>query len=649
VCGIAALVSAEAQDMVGYAEKMIDVVAHRGPHGSGLLAFAQTGQEITLQPRGNMVLAHRRLAVIDPSPQGQQPMQDHSGRYAVTFNGEIYNHQALRAQLVSMGYTFVSRTDTEVLLCGWAAWGPAVLDRLLGMFAFVLVDRVEKKLWAVRDRFGIKPLYYWQSPNYRLLAFGSEIKQFLGLPHWQARVNGQRAWDFLVWNVFDHTEETLFSGVLQLRPGTMLCVQLDSAQATLRPEVQRWYCLTPQAIPADSDPIVLRDTFRALLDESVALHLTADVPLGATLSGGLDSSTLVGLATQLRKEGGAHPEPMATFSARSHAPQWDEGRFIGDVVQHTGVTNHQVFPEGAGLMASLALCTWHLDEPFGSTSFYAQWQVYQQAREQGISVVLDGQGADEILCGYPLYFGARLADLARMGNFSAYAQEVSHLQRFVHMPVLQSVARSLDFLLPPGVRQMLRYAGGRASSYGTWQIDADRLGAQPQDPFAHRGPQASGGRSRFTDLSLQQVTESHLPMLLHCADRNAMAHGVEARVPFLDHRLVEFCLGLPPSQRIGQGETKKILRQAAQGVVPPTVLARRDKIGFATAEAQWAMESGAFDRLLAQAVEASNGVICPQVLKEWKAVRAGKRRYHSGWWRLMHFGVWLQRFDLHIA
>jgi asparagine synthase (glutamine-hydrolysing) len=553
----------------------------------------------------------------------------------IVFVGEIYNYLELREELARLGESFSSRCDTEVILAAWRAWGRDCVSRFNGMFAFVLYDRARNRLFAARDRFGVKPLYYWVSPRGQL-AFASEIKQFAVLEGWRPVLNGQRAYDFINWSLFDHTAETLFQGVRQLRGGEYVSASLAELAEGVRP--QRWYRLTPR--PTQGDPV---RAYRELLEDAVRLRLRADVPVGSCLSGGLDSSSLVCVANGQLREAGAQ-SVQRTFSARSSDPRFDEGRFIDAVVRHTGVPNAQVEPPAAQLFEELPQLVWHQDEPFGSTSIYAQSHVFKLAAENGVKVMLDGQGADEQLAGYPSFHAARFGNLARGLRLMTLLSEMRAVGR--GLPRHQVLAYAASSLLPESLRQLLRRLGNRASTHNPC-LDMARLGAQPRDPFLAHGAKAAS----VEDLSVSQLLYTSLPMLLHWEDRDSMQHSIEARVPFLDYRLVELTLGLREEEKLSRGVTKRVLREAMRGVLPEEVRARTDKIGFATAEEQWLRRElpDGFRAALRQAVEASHGILRPAALEHLEDVIAGARPFSYLPWRMISFGAWMRRFDVRLA
>ncbi|MBV9076291.1 MAG: asparagine synthase (glutamine-hydrolyzing), partial [Methylobacteriaceae bacterium] len=333
----------------------IDVVAHRGPDGSGW--------EVIDSPAGPLAFGHRRLAIIDTRDCGLQPMSDRGGAITIVFNGEIYNYRELRRELEPRGHVFTTETDTEVLLAAYREWGEGCLGRCLGMWAFVLLDRARARLLAARDRFGIKPLYLAATPSG--VAFGSEIKQLLGLPGVEPGLNLPRVRDFLASGLLDHTGETLFSGIRQIGAGECLTVPTDRAfDGVAQP--RRWYAVPPHGT-LDIDEGEAAERFRELLADSVRLHLRSDVPVGSCLSGGLDSSAIVALAGRLLA-GEPDAPPVTTVSAVYPGEAVDERRFVEEAVAASGARPIFVEPRPEDAMARASDLTWHQDEPFGSTS-----------------------------------------------------------------------------------------------------------------------------------------------------------------------------------------------------------------------------------------------------------------------------------------
>ena len=615
----------------------IEAVAHRGPDGAGWREFDSAA--------GPVALGHRRLSIIDLSEAAQQPMAYADDRYWIVYNGEIYNYLELRDELARLGHRFTTRSDTEVLLAAYAEWGEAALDRLVGMFAFVLWDLRQQTAFAARDRFGIKPLYLFATG--RGVAFASEIKQLIALDGFAARLNLARAYDFLASGIMEHTDETLFDGVLQLRGGE--CVRLDLRH--WRPgqplPVRRWYrILEPGTIDIGEREAAAR--FRSLLSDAVRTHLRSDVPVGSCLSGGLDSSSIVCLmARELTAEGnGARVD---SISACYELKSVDERPFMECVVEHAGCRPHWCHPRPEDAFALAERITWHQDEPYGSTSIFAQWCVFAAAHRAGLKVMLDGQGADEQLAGYHSCFPLYLNGLVRRRRFATLLRAMLQ-RRLWHGVSLGEQLRT--FVVPQLAPRAARLFAHRAHGPPppNW-LDggalAAELGRSPYDTAREsigRPPVAGIG-----DMCVLMTQSMNLNMLLHWEDRNSMAHGVEARVPFLDHRLVEFSIGLGDRHKLVGGDTKRVLRTAMRGILPERVRKRRDKLGFTTPEEAW------FRGPLREAVRAGveqSVARYPGLFNE-AGVRTlvaemldGRRRIDFSLWRIINLGVWGRVFGV---
>lgn len=670
MCGISGIISS-APCPTHHLQAMTDFIRHRGPDDEGFVWWGNFEDEAAMcgghdtpdavfkaglpytplstdwyQAFFRLALGHRRLSILDLSPLGHQPMCTQDGRYWIVFNGEVYNYIELRSELEKLGHAFISKTDTEVILAAYAEWGEDCLARFNGMWAFAIYDSVRRTLFLARDRFGVKPLYYWVSPD-RLFAFGSEIKQFTVLPGWQAKLNGQRGYDFLVFGITDHTEETMFSGVYQIKPGhcALLSVEDPGSLAPGKPiACRRWYELRPAEFDGSLDEAAA--FFRDLFEDSIALRLRADVQIGSCLSGGLDSSSIVCVMNRLLRQQGAHGQ-QRTFSACSDVARFDERKWIDIVVRHTGVQASFVYPSLERLFEESPTITWHQDEPYGSTSIYAQWNVFRLAAQSGVKVMLDGQGADEQLCGYHGFFGPHLATLIKNLRWGDLISEVAALQRLHAYSIITSIKFMMPYLLPNTITQRLKRLGGYAHSRPVW-LNHERLRAEPVDPFWKSGAREGSIQA----LSKSQVTSSNLQMLLHWEDRDSMAHSVESRVPFLDYRLVEFVLGLPDKFKIHGGETKRILRLAMRGVLPEAICSRVDKLGFVTPEEVWVRECmpETFKKKIEQTLDIAGTFLeTDDVQMEFAQICKGEKRFSFWPWRIVSFGEWLRIFGVQVV
>jgi len=660
MCGIAALFTFFPQDLSAICE-MASLVKHRGPDDEGSVFFKTfTDPPLILGGRDTpanvyqatwnycpktptlclpkypcrAALAHRRLSIVDLSEAGHQPMCSTDQKIWITYNGEVYNFIEIKQELQCLGYSFQTQCDTEVILKAYQHWGKACLDHFNGMFALVIYDQKRQTVFAARDRFGVKPLYYWISPT-GLIAFASEIKQFSILQGWKPKMNGQNVYDFLNWGVSDHNSQTLYAEVHQIRGGEFIEFSLENAQDINIKPIQ-WYF--PKIVPFEGNFQEAAKRFVDILENSICLRLRSDVPIGSCLSGGLDSSSIVCLANQLLRRQNA-AQQQKTFSACSHVQRFDERHFIDLVVSQSNVEAHYTYPTLEGLFEECDQLLWHQDEPFCSTSIYAQWQVFKMAKSQNVKVMLDGQGADEQLAGYLGFFGNRFYDLFASLRWKTLFDEMRQTKG-LHGGI-QPVPLLINKLVPDFIRQPMRKLLGKSAANPSW-INLEQLKAQPRDPFSKEN------NKTLLHQSLLQIKQSSLPMLLHYEDRDSMAHSIESRTPFIDYRLVEFALGLPSDFKLAQGWTKRPLREGLKDILPEPIRMRRDKMGFVTAEEEWIKKQNPklFQNAVKDALEASQGILLPSVCQIADQTVSGKRPFSYLVWRLISFGRWVKLFSI---
>ena len=590
---------------------MLECISHRGPDG-----VRQVIRD------GRVGLGHRRLAIIDLSDDASQPMQSASGT-EVILNGEIYNYLELRTELASAGAAFRTSSDTEVLLAAYDRWGVDCLRRLNGMFAFAMYDPARRTLLLARDRFGEKPLYYHRAGDGTFL-FASEVKALLAHPGVTARPERQSIYRFLRHKLAELEPATYFEGIAALPPAHYLELRVDDGSGVLR---RYWSLDGSVQDPRPHHELVA--AYRDLLEDSIAIRLRADVAVGSSLSGGIDSSAVVGYLAL-----GRHVERQHTFSARFPGWPLDEGRYIADVTALGHARSHEVEPLPDP--TDLEKVVWHQDQPFGSLSIYAQWSVMRLANQEGVTVLLDGQGADESLAGYHFYFAGLFRYLLRTGRWLALAREMRTFSATHGAARLRSMA---FYALPRPAANLLRTM---RSGPGIPASFARSQSAQASLP-------ASSDRFR-TDLDqmlASTLTETVLPGLLRYADRNSMAFGREVRLPYLDHRLVELAFSLPWEMKLSRGGTKRILREAMREYLPDSVRGRKDKIGFAPPQAAWLrgpLCEWAEDLLASQRFAEREWTDAPAVRAMWRAFRAGNDQLDGDVWRFLSVEAWARSF-----
>ncbi len=568
---------------------MCDLVAHRGPDDSGYL-FIETATGKTVAslerdrkrlekkpPRSNLAFGHRRLSIIDLSDKAHQPMRSQDGSIWLVFNGALYNYIELREELKTAGYRFTSDSDTEVIIHAYRHWGKECLHRFNGMWAFALWDGKKKQLFMARDRMGIKPLYYHFQDD--RIIFASEIKSLLEAGGVKREPEDEMVFDFLLWGIKDHSEKTFFKNINQLKPGELMIVSADGA-----PSLERYYRLQHTRDIGRYNQhrnSHLSEKLLYLMEDAVRLRLRSDVPVGFCLSGGIDSSAISCLAHRLVNNSPQRTEKgqYRTFTFGNKEQAFDERPFAAMVSSKLSFENQYIYVKHDRFWDDIDRVLWHQDEPFYSTSIYAQYRVSQAVRDTGTTVLLDGQGADELFAGYGGYYEQLLAQLLREGSLPRFLSKLVSGSKNMEAGSLKILNRVLRLLNPLASHPLFSRSRQRLGLINNTFIkrhaQREKIIREKRDP------------GKIQDRLFQDVTTFNMPQLLHYADRNAMTFAIEGRYPFLDYRIVEFALALPAVYKQRDGCSKYILRNAMTDLVPQAILDRRDKMGFVTPEAMW--------------------------------------------------------------
>ncbi|XDZ67099.1 asparagine synthase (glutamine-hydrolyzing) [Alphaproteobacteria bacterium LSUCC0226] len=546
----------------------LEMISHRGPdHAS---------YKVENLSKYFVYLGHARLSIIDLSDHASQPFNSPCGRYSLVFNGEIYNYKELKKELKKLGYLFETESDTEVLLYALIEWGTQCLPLLIGMFSFVLLDAVEEKLLLVRDAFGIKPFFYMLKNQE--LYFASELRPLLHLQEGTIKPNLQRAYDYLVHGDYDSCYQTFVEDVWHLPPAHYFSFDLKAGVASApvawwAPDLSKKSTLSFEQAA---------NQLRTLFLDSVKLHLRSDVPLGAALSGGIDSSAVVSAVRYLEPE-----LPLKTFSYIASDERISEEKWVDLLNDQMHADPHKIIADEREMLADLDEMILKQGEPFGSTSIYAQYRVFKLAKISGITVTLDGQGADELLAGYSGYPGHRLLSLIETKGWLAAYQ---YSKRWAESPG-RSVWLAWQHLgricFPDWIYALLRKAMGR--DFEPAWLDTEYLSLKGVKCKERRWPLDKSHKGiRVKEALASALMRRGLPSLLRHGDRNSMAFSIESRVPFLTIPLADFLLSLPENYLVSDnGVTKHVFREAMRGIVPDSHLDRKDKIGFATPESTW--------------------------------------------------------------
>lgn len=531
-------------------EAMNSLIKHRGPDGSGVYT------------EDNIGLGSTRLAIIDLSHEADMPLFDTDGRYVIVYNGEIFNFIELRKHLMELGHRFHTNSDTEVVLNAYKEWGEECLHKFNGMWAFALWDKFEKKLFCSRDRYGIKPFYYYTDTE--KFIFGSEIKQILYFDI-NKSVNEEIIYDFVLFNFLDHTDSTFINSVKKLPAGHKLILRDN------RINISRWYHLE-ENINNSLIGEKLYDQFYQSLYDSVKIRLRSDVEVGSCLSGGLDSSSIVCLMHNILHDEGK-TEIQKTYTACYDEPSLDERPYVNEIIEKTKSTKYFLYPTYDELLNDFDNLLWHQDEPIAGLSVFSQWSVFKKIHETNLKVVLDGQGADEILLGYFSFYPFYLKRILQnpFGFMKNYFRGVDTTQ-------LGFFKFGMNFLYfnSPG----LRYA--HLKNLGRKYLNSNFISLFKSTEKFKQLISGSLTENRFSNL-----WNISLPSLLRYEDKNSMAFSVEARLPFLDHRLVELIFSIPFGELIKDGWTKNVLRESMKNILPEKVRKRKGKLAFSVPQDKW--------------------------------------------------------------
>ena len=604
--------------------RMTDVLRHRGPDGEGIHVDGPLG------------FGHRRLSIIDLSDAGRQPMSTADKRFWIIFNGEIYNYKELRADLEGRGHRFRSHTDTEVLLQLYAAEGPACLRRLIGMFAFAVWDARERRLFLARDHFGVKPLYYAATGS--SFAFASEIKALVGGNGIAADLDRSAFADYVTFQ-FTLGDKTLFRGIRKLLPGHYLTLEQGAD-----PAIHQYWDLSFE-VDTHHTEAYFQQRLRELLDDSVRLQLRADVPVGAHLSGGLDSTTVTALAAG---HGGG---PFHTFSGGFRdGPQFDETRYARLAADRAGTVHHEVFPTATDFVEWMPKLAYSMDEPAAGPGLFPQFAVSKLAADH-VKVVMGGQGGDEIFGGYTRYLVAYLEACVK-GGIEGTQEDHRYIVTFEsilpNLPQLRGYEPMLRQFMADGVfdppdRRYFRLVDRSADLHGALDEGAWRDGQYtPLGAFEQlfNAPECHALINKMTRFDMKSL----LPALLQVEDRTSMAVSLESRVPLLDHRIVELVASMPPMVKFKGGRSKHVFREVVAELVPAEIYERRDKMGFPVPLSRWYHEEpvrGFMRDVLLGSAARSRGWLQPARVE---AMLDNEREYGRGLWGLLNIELWAQAF-----
>jgi asparagine synthase (glutamine-hydrolysing) len=633
MCGISVVIAAVVSpEVTAKCLRMHAPIRHRGPDGEGVLLLNQ--QQVTRfdqvaavpsSAAASVAFAFRRLKIVDLSEAAAQPMVSPDGRYWIVFNGEIYNFQSLRADLAASGRAFKTTGDTEVILAAYERWGDACFQHFEGMWAIVILDLQRQRIVASRDRFGIKPLYYHIGDDALLLA--SEIRQILAAGC-SARANRELVHRFLAGDRDTVLDETFFADIHSVPPGCWFELPLHAEVKRL--DFKRYWDLDAFHEKPGTDYRTAVEHVGDLMAESVRSHSVADVRVGSLLSGGLDSSTIAALLVRQRRRDW-QSIPTFSFGFRNAAPQYCELPFVDKLVGAEQIENYETSFSADWIGVNADRIVSALEEPPLAIPAFAQFRTFELCRRHDTTVILDGQGSDEIFAGYPYHERFMLLDHLRQGHIAAFAREGAAIGRRDSMSLPTLVARGL---VKPELYKVAQAVRGR------WRWINREYG----------GGNGAVDKSRTVNERLHHdVKWGNVKIILSYADKNAMQFSIEARVPYFDRQLVEFAFGLPAEFKVSQGTRKRVLRDFARTFLPREITERRDRMGFAAPDAVWLrgkLWQGVQEAVTDTRFLASDCFDSQRIRKFIDGYDRGEHHDHRAIWRIWMLSVWQRAFSV---
>lgn len=575
---------------------MTEKVHHRGPDSDGYY-FDK-----------NVAFGFRRLAILDLSEDGNQPMF-YKEKYVVVFNGEIFNYVELKNELVKAGYSFKTQTDTEVILASYDYWGNDCVKRFNGMWSFAIHDKIKNIVFCSRDRYGIKPFAY--HVNDKQILIGSEVKQIVSAPAYNSSLNTQTAIDFIEFSTINHNEETFFNGIKYLSPGFTLIIDLNGFKMTK----EQYFDLENIKV---NHHISYKDAVELLKEKffnAVKIRLRTDVNIGTFISGGLDSTSVICTAKKIKETHLSNVSYSSCYADKTY----DEQEYIDVVVNKMELQSKKIFPDLDEMLNGTLdkMCYYH-DQPVIAASFFNEFKLFELVGQDSLKVILDGQGADEFLAGY-LNFPVFNIDYLLRLKFLNFAKELYYQKQNHNKTYSNSLANGF-YHLSGLVKESVRFASGKSGSVKNYR--------------------------NYRQLSLNEVKYTSIPHQLHCQDRSSMAHSVESRNPFLDFELTEFLYSLPDEFKMKNGTTKKVLRDAMKGLVPEKIINRHNKMGFVAPEPTFIFRNrDKVKTLLKEAVHSNSAIVNPDILKQFESFN-GVSTYDRKYFRLISFLIFQKQYNL---
>jgi asparagine synthase (glutamine-hydrolysing) len=608
MCGITGIINKNNNPVDKLLTKKINnLISHRGPDDEGFY-FGD-----------NFAFGHRRLSILDLSQDGHQPMH-YNDRYTITYNGEVYNYIELKDELKKLGYSFNSNTDTEVILAAYDKWGESCVNKFNGMWSFALFDRKENNIFCSRDRFGIKPFYYTEVDN--KFIFGSEIKQLLEF-HDRNLVNKDILIDFIVTRFEDYNNDTFFQGIKKLEQSHNLIYDLNNHSFSIK----RYYDIT---INDEVKKLSLDDSiseYREKFNQAINYRLRSDVKVGTCLSGGLDSSSIASIAAQEYNKKSS--ERFTAIHAKSSEKTTDESGYAKLVSDYSNINLVITEPSSSDIKNSINEVVYTQEEPFAYMDVFLQYFVMKKAKEEGCTVMLDGQGGDETLLGYSRYYPSIYYSIFKNdGIFPAIKSVLNSKKNNAKMRLNWILKFTIGSFFSSMRKRYLKYNTSFLRPYKNTFSILDKI---------------SNSFFNVNDLQVFDIYHTNLPLLLRYEDKNSMRHSVETRLPFLDYNALEVALSINTNYKIKDGWSKYILRKSIGRNIPEEVIWRKNKLGFNPPESTW------FEFISADIKDKiSESKILNKLCKMDSLLnRIDSMHYHLQW-RLYNIAIWEKIYDVEI-
>lgn len=593
MCGIAGIIDLKNGIKTSELQKMAKVIAHRGPDDEGYFLLDENLQksqaighdtcdaikekgsfEQVENLHGNYIMgfAHRRLSILDLTEAGHQPLSDANGKIWITYNGEVYNFLEIKEELRGKGYNFKTNTDTEVVLASYIEWGEQCVNHFNGMWALAIWDETKNKIFCSRDRLGAKPFHYYLTEN--KFIFGSEIKEIIQCEDVPRIINEKVLAANIIYNLTDYNDETLIQAIKVLPPSYNLSIKIDIQKQRISDSSIYRYWDIPKKVQTDTE--LDMDLLESEIDRSIRYRMRSDAPLGALLSGGLDSSIIVTKACGQLKDRGENVSDFQTFTAcYEDAEEHDEHKFAQIVNKYNGCSENLVYPEPASVEKDFEELVWHL-EGITYFNFFGIDEVLTSVEKKKIRVILNGQGSDETMFGYERYYGFYFKELIKKLKLGQFLKEYRLAIRNSRL-TFKDLCLFFVYFTIPMIRNGVK--GRMASKYYT---DTVKNKLQRKEVNKLLFPKT------LSDMIYTELRNTQLTHILRFDDRLYMKHSIESRVPFIDYQYVEKACKIPPHIKIQNGYTKSILRNMMDGKMPDEITWRKDKIGFSAPVERWA-------------------------------------------------------------